>query len=64
MYCILPRTKGCIKKKSAKPNILLARLDSRVSAYLDKEIHFIPSFLNKGNYFWEKFVLVSLLIQK
>ncbi|RRN48042.1 DUF4135 domain-containing protein, partial [Streptococcus suis] len=49
--------KVVLKKKSAKPNILLARLDSRVSAYLDKEIHFIPSFLNKGNYFWEKFVI-------
>ncbi|MHB9782638.1 type 2 lanthipeptide synthetase LanM family protein [Streptococcus sp. 10F2] len=49
--------KVVFKKKSPKPNIFIDLLDSRVSEYLAKDIHFIPNFLNKGNYFWEKFII-------
>ena len=49
--------KVVFKKKSSKPNLLLNLLDARVSAYLGKKIHFIPQFLDKEEYFWEKFII-------
>jgi len=56
--------KVVFKKKSSKPNLLLNLLDARVSAYLGKKIHFIPQFLDKEEYFWEKFIISRPLNSK
>lgn len=61
--CILSyeEQKVVFKKKSSNPNVLLHELNIEVSKFLQKDIDFIPDFLDKGEYFWEKFVSSSPL---
>lgn len=53
--------KVVLKKKSSKPNHFLKTLDERISTYLEKEVHFIPEFMDREEYFWEKFIFSNPL---
>lgn len=56
--CIVEYCGECVvfKRKSALPNLFLQEIDELASRYFGKNINFIPSFLDYGDYFWEKYI--------